>query len=728
MTPPSSPDDRSAEWRLLELAVAAVRSERSFDDVAQVVVDGVCGLTSWPVGHLLLVDPAGRLAPTGTWCVADPERFRVLRQVTRVSSSVATAGAPDDLPEAAGQAGLGRAYDFRVASGDGPVAVLRFYAESAAEEVSAARLAVVEAAVDQLERVVDRARAAAAESARRRALEASSDAYVEVDASGAVVEWNAAAEALFGWSPAEAMGRPVGELLIPLRYRAAHERGLRQLRVGGGEPSPATRELVAMRRSGEEIPVELTLWSTGVGKAGGIAGFVRDLTERRTLEGQLARLALHDRLTGLPNRVLLRDRVEHSLARAAARPSASASVALVIVDLDRFRAVNDSLGHDGGDQVLAIIAERLEEMVGLSDTVARLGGDQYAVLREDVAGPDDVAALAREVLAVVATGVTFQGSEVAVTASVGAALASGDGDGADLLLRDAELALERAKRRGGGSFEVFDEVVRTQASERLALENDLRTAIRHGQLRVVYQPIVVLDTGAIVGFEALVRWQHPERGMVSPADFIPSAEATGLIVPLGRFVLREACAQAAVWERQRASASPLRVSVNVSSLQLAQPGWADDVAQALEESGVAPSQLVLEITESALMEDLDVVVPHLEDLRRLGVRIAIDDFGTGYSSLGYLRRLPVDVLKIDKSFIDGVAEGPHESALARAVIKLASNLGLDAVAEGVSSRRQLAQLRRLRCPYGQGYLFSRPQPADAFSDLLARPSLAADGS
>ena len=731
--------DLQAQLAVLERAAEVAREAASLEEAAQVVLDEVCGLMDWPVAHLLIVGPDGALEPTPLWHVSDPVRFRVLRQVGQASAGPGldpVAGQPDragrpavtemrDLPEAATRAGLCRSFDFVVASPDRAVAVLRFFSETAVGPPPA-RLRVVSTAVEQLGRVADRVWAAAAEEARGQALDASHDAFVELDLNGVVLDWSRRAEALFGWSRPEAVGRSLGELVIPLRFRMAHERGLRQLRGRGGEPRPARRELTAMSRSGSELPVELTVWATRRQGRKVIAGFVRDLSERRSFEGQLARVALHDRLTGLPNRILLRDRIEHALARAAASGPARPSIALLLVDLDRFRSVNDELGHDGGDELLAVVAERLEGLAGPADTLARIGGDQFALLREESAASPGTEALAAEVLARLAEPVTSGGVEVVVTASVGVALASGTGDLADLLVRDAELALERAKRRGGGRFEVFDEAVRVQASERLALESDLRAAIRHGQLRVVYQPIVTIESGEIAGFEALVRWHHPDRGTLPPSEFIPSAESTGLIVPLGKFVLGEACRQAAAWQRERLAARPLRVSVNVSARQLAQPGWVGDVAEALDQSGIDPDQLVLEITESALMEQMDSVVPQLESLRRAGVRIAIDDFGTGYSSLGYLRSLPVDVLKIDKSFIDGVAEGPHESALARAVIKLAANLGLDAVAEGVSNRRQLAQLRRLHCPYGQGFLFARPQPAEAFSDLLGRPTLTVD--
>jgi EAL domain-containing protein (putative c-di-GMP-specific phosphodiesterase class I) len=347
-----------------------------------------------------------------------------------------------------------------------------------------------------------------------------------------------------------------------------------------------------------------------------------------------------------------------------------------------------------------------------------MGGDEFALLCEDVAGPDEARGIAGRVMEAFEKPFHVQEQDLSLTVSVGVAVGAVPGPAPELLLRDADVAMYRAKENGRHRYEVFDESMLANVSVRLSVENDLRRGIAQGQLRLYYQPIIHLDTGSIAGFEALVRWQHPERGLLPPPEFIPTAEATGLIVPLGRRVLAEACQQAAGWARTHAIGERLRLSVNVSAKQLSQSGWSDEVAQVLVESGLAPHQLVLEITESVLMDDTDATAVRLEELRRLGVRIAIDDFGTGYSSLGYLRRLPVDILKIDKSFIDGVAEGPHESALARAVVKLASTLRLEAVAEGISTRTQLLQLRRLRCPYGQGFYFSRPQPPGAISRLL----------
>jgi len=583
------------------------------------------------------------------------------------------------------------------------------------ERPSSAVLDLAAAAIDQLGRISDRVRAGAALDDASLMASVAHDAYVALDAQGRIVEWNPEAETVFGWRRDEVLGRSLATMAVPVRHRPVYEERLGQLLDGAHPPVAPRRELTAVHRTGAEFPVQVTVWSNGRDGNRRVCGFVRDLSERKRFEGQLASQALHDRLTGLPNRVLLRDRIGHALARAGRR---GASVALLVADIDRFKVVNESLGHDGGDRLLVAVAERLADMLRPGDTVARMGGDEFALLCEDVAGYGEAAAIASRVLGAFEKPFSVHGADMSLTASVGVAVGAQTGPAPELLLRDADVAMYRAKEAGRDRYEVFDASMLAGASERLSVENDLRRAIAQGQLRLYYQPIVHLDTGAIAGFEALVRWQHPERGLLPPSEFIPAAEQTGLIVPLGRHVLAEACLQAATWKDTHASGERLRISVNVSAKQLTQPGWSDEVAQILAESGLAPRQLVLEITESVLMDDADTTAVRLEELRRLGVRIAIDDFGTGYSSLGYLRRLPVDILKIDKSFIDGVAQGPHESALARAVVKLASTLRLEAVAEGISNREQLLQLRRLRCPYGQGFFFSRPQPPAAIPGLL----------
>jgi PAS domain S-box-containing protein len=780
---PSSPDQIEF-FRVVLRAAEVASGATTLEEAAAAVLADLCHLAGWPVGHLYLANGPDSLTPTATWYLADPERFRVLRQVAQAMGVAAGPGgglpgrvlasgraeAGDDVGEAASQAGLVTALAIPVVCGSEVVALLHLLgSERAAAGARAGAHAganqlidTAVAAAEQLGRVVDRRRAAAAEDGRRKLVETTNDAFVRLEAGGTISEWNLQAEAMFGWTRVEALGRLLSELVIPARYRAAHEEGFRRALAADANPSVSRRELAAVHRSGAEFPVEVTVWGSHDDQRQVVDGFVRDISERRRLEVQLARQALHDRLTGLPNRVLLRDRLENALARTLRHRS---TVALLIFDIDRFKVVNDSLGHEGGDRLLVAVAERLTRMLRPGDTLARMGGDEYAMLCEDVSGRDEAAALAGRVLdsfeghfSIATTGydggaevsgpggttttdsgpaggdmgnrdIRMSGdrTDVAVTVSVGVALATGDDSDADLIMRDADVAMYRAKQRGRGRFEVFDEAMRTDAVDRLSVENDLRRAIRQGQLRLFYQPIVHIDTGQIAGFEALVRWQHPVRGLLSPAEFIPPAEDTGLIVPLGRCVLGEACLQAAAWQRRRGANRPLRISVNVSAKQLAYPGWAAEVAATLAETGLEPSHLVLEITESVLMEDAEASAAPLEELRRLGVRVAIDDFGTGYSSLGYLRRLPVDVLKIDKSFIDGVAKGPHESALARAVVKLARTLGLDAVAEGVTDRRQLSELRRLRCPYGQGYYFSRPQPPEVVAELLELPSLPAAG-
>ncbi|MEA2902378.1 MAG: hypothetical protein QOH36_2265 [Actinomycetota bacterium] len=750
------PDPQAANSEAVDVvlrAAAVAATAATLEEAAVVVLGDLCRLAGWPVGHLFLASGTGTLVPTATWHLADPERYRVLRQVAQAISvnagpsgglpgRILASGRPeagDDVGEAAAQAGLTTAIGVPVlAEGAEVVALLHLLGEGPATSADLVLTAV--AAAEQLGRVVDRRRAAAAQDDRRRLIETANDAFIRLDALGAILEWNAQAEAMFGWLRSEALGRRLSEIVIPVRYRTAHDHGFRQALAGTDGPSISKRELAAVHRSGTEFPVEVTVWGSHDDQRRVVDGFVRDISERRRFEVQLARQALHDRLTGLPNRVLLRDRLDNALARTLRHRS---TVALLILDIDRFKVVNDSLGHEGGDRLLVAVADRLARLLRPGDTLARMGGDEYAMLCEDVSGPEEASAMAGRVLdafdahfPVAATGTDASGTgstgaaptDVAVSVSIGLALATGDDSDADLLLRDADVAMYRAKQRGRGRFELFDETMRHEAVDRLSVENDLRRAIRQGQLRLFYQPIVHIDTGRIAGFEALVRWQHPVRGLLSPADFIPPAEDTGLIIPLGRCVLGEACLQAAAWQRRRGAGQPLRMSVNVSAKQLQYPGWAAEVAATLAESGLEPGHLVLEITESVLMEDAEASSGPLEELRRLGVRVAIDDFGTGYSSLGYLRRLPVDILKIDKSFIDGVAKGPHESALARAVVKLARTLGLDAVAEGVTDRRQLAELRRLRCPYGQGYYFSRPQPPEVVAELLELSALPADGS
>ncbi len=431
-------------------------------------------------------------------------------------------------------------------------------------------------------------------------------------------------------------------------------------------------------------------------------------------QSQLAYQAYRDPLTGLANRAAFRDRTADALARDLARTG----VTVLVLDLDHFKSVNDALGHATGDRLLCDVARRLRATCD-GHTVARLGGDEFAVLVEGGTDNSDVTDVVERVLAALRRPVTLDGAELLAVASVGVARAT-ERDGPDELLRNADVAMYRAKQQGRDGHAVFAPAMHAALLDRLALEADLRRALAtpDAELRVVYQPIVALDTERPVGAEALVRWHHPTRGLVSPAQFIPLAEATGLVVPLGRWVLRTACRQARTWEPASGPEDGPYVSVNLSGRQLEDAGIVTDVADALTDAGIAPGRLLLEITESVVMHRADAALRTLHALKALGVRIAIDDFGTGYSSLAYLRRFPVDVLKVDKAFVDGVAEGGPDAKLTVAIVGLAATLDVRCVAEGIEHASQAAALRAAGCGYGQGYHFARPLAAADAAVLL----------
>ncbi len=457
---------------------------------------------------------------------------------------------------------------------------------------------------------------------------------------------------------------------------------------------------------------------------GGIVLNSRDVTERKALEERLSYQAFHDALTGLPNRSMLMDGLERALERAE---GGDGEVAVLFLDLDNFKLVNDSLGHAAGDEALVEVARRLGECLGAGDLAARFGGDEFVILLEDLASEGEATEVARRIVGALDVPFRLGDKEVFFSASVGAVLGATSGlrDAAGLL-RAADVALHRAKATGAG-YAVFDSAMNVEALERLDLEADLRRAVDHGEFVVYYQPKVKLSTGGIIGAEALVRWQSPGRGIVSPAKFIPLAEETGLIHPIGRQVLRQACSQARAWQGYTPSGSRPVVSVNLSAAQLKHPGFVREVARVVEETGVDPGAMILEITESMLMEDAEGSVETLDGLKALGVRIAVDDFGTGYSSLAYLKRFPVDYLKVDRAFVDGLGREEGDTAIVRAVMGLARALGLEVVAEGIETVEQLDLLRDLGCDYGQGYYFARPLPSAEAEEFLAgtRPAVGA---
>ncbi len=426
--------------------------------------------------------------------------------------------------------------------------------------------------------------------------------------------------------------------------------------------------------------------------------------------------AYHDALTGLPNRVLLADHLRLAIERAKRHPDHS--FALIFLDLDRFKYINDSLGHAAGDQLLVTIARRLENQLRPTDTVARLGGDEFAVLLDGLADEGDAIRVAERVQEELTSPFNLGGHEVFTTASIGITLSAPGYEHPESVLRDADTAMYRAKEKGKARYELFDADMHARAVERLRLENDLRRAVERGEFRVYYQPIVSLGSDRVAGFEALVRWEHPERGFVPPTEFIPVAEETGMIVEIGQWVLRESCRQMREWQRRSFDNRLLTISVNLSGKQFLQPNLIGSVKQILHETDLDPRCLKLEITESIMMENAEAASAMLVQLRSLGVQLSIDDFGTGYSSLSYLHRFPVNTLKIDRSFVMRMGDAGENSEIVRTILTLASNLGMDVIAEGVETKGQLSQLKAMRCPYGQGYLFSRPVDAEGAGALV----------
>jgi diguanylate cyclase (GGDEF)-like protein/PAS domain S-box-containing protein len=433
---------------------------------------------------------------------------------------------------------------------------------------------------------------------------------------------------------------------------------------------------------------------------------IQDITDRKLAEQQLHHDAFHDALTGLPNRALFMDHLKLAIGRS--KRSGKQLFAVLYLDLDRFKIINDSLGHTIGDQLLVGIADRLKNNLRPGDTVARLGGDEFTILVEDIADEKESVQVAERIQNELSVPFMLNGREVFTTVSMGIAPGSTGYERAEDILRDADTAMYRAKSLGKARYEIFDKAMHARAINLLQMETDMRRALERNEFLIHYQPIVALEDFRLRGFEALVRWQHPERGFISPMDFIPVAEETGMIIPLGEWVLREACQQMQRWQKIFPVDPPLFISVNLSSKQFSQNDLINAVANILRETGVAAHTVKLEITESVVMENIETATEMLQQLRDLGVQLSIDDFGTGYSSLSYLHRFPIDTLKIDRSFVTRMTENSENMEIVRTIVVLAQNLGMDVVAEGVETNEQLVLLQKLHCENGQGYFFSKP--------------------
>lgn len=554
---------------------------------------------------------------------------------------------------------------------------------------------------------------AGSEKRFRSLVQNASDVITILDADGRVRYVSPSVERVLGYSPDEYLGQDVFDYVHSGDVWEARNAFAENLRHEGISPPMEYR----MRRADgawryfEAIANNMT----GDPSVGGVVVNAWDVTERKALENELSHQAFYDPLTDLPNRALFMDRLSHALARAERRRS---KVAVMFLDLDNFKFVNDSLGHECGDQLLVAVGERLLGCLRPEDTLSRFGGDEFTVLLEGTTRQHEATGVAERIAGALRAPFTIDGRDLYVTASIGISVSIAGRERPGDLLRNADLAMYRAKRGGKDNYNVFDPSVNVHLPGRLNLESDLRQAVEREEFVVHYQPEVLLETGEIAGFEALVRWEHPKRGLVPPAEFVPLAEETGLIVAIGRWVLGEACRQAKGWREGLGDTLPA-VNVNLSPRQFRHPDLVKDVARVLRETSLSPRDLGLEVTESAIMDDAVVADTALRQLRDLGVQLAIDDFGTGYSSLSRLKQLPVDALKIDRSFVAGIGEDAEDEVLISGVTNIAAGLGLSTVAEGVETPAQAARLRALGCRLAQGYYFSGPLPSEEVPALLA---------
>ena len=530
---------------------------------------------------------------------------------------------------------------------------------------------------------------------------------------GTIELFNPGAERMFGYRGHEMIGKSMSVLMTE-PYRSEHDEYLgRYLQSGQDSVIGVGREVTAIRRDGSLFPVELRISEFYSGGNRRFIGTLRDITERKATEAKIIHLAHFDALTDLPNRRLVQDRIQQAIAAAE---RAGSEFAVMFIDLDKFKDINDTLGHDVGDRLLEMVAQRLTESLRAEDTVGRQGGDEFIVLLASLGSAEDAARVAQKILDTLAVPFEINGQSLRSGASIGIATYPHDGTNVETLLKNSDTAMYSAKEAGRYNYQFFAEDMNAASAERLLFEGSLRLALERNELLLHYQPLVDMTTGRIVATEALVRWDHPQLGRVGPDRFIPVAEETGLIVPLGEWVLRQACTQLVLWREQ--GIQPPRMVVNISPRQFRQKHLLRNFYRVLSETGVDPHWLGLEITESVIMDNPEISISVLEELHGLGFQLSLDDFGTGYSSLSYLKRLPIDKLKIDRTFVNDITSDVDDEAMVGAIIVMAHQLNIEVVAEGVETAEQLEFLRDHDCDEYQGYLFSRPQPPENLSALL----------
>jgi diguanylate cyclase (GGDEF)-like protein/PAS domain S-box-containing protein len=542
------------------------------------------------------------------------------------------------------------------------------------------------------------------------------DAVMSCDVASRVTYLNKVAEQLTGWTGARAAGRPVEDVfhIMDATTRTTIPNPM-AMAIREDRTVLLAPNSVLLRDDGIEAAIEDSAAPIHDrhGRVTGAVMVFHDVSTTRALSLNLAHQVQHDSLTDLPNRLLLEDRLTHAMVIARRHGT---KLAVLYLDLDRFKNVNDSLGHDFGDRLLQIMAQRLLECVRGSDTVSRLGGDEFVILLSEVTAGQDAAVSAEKVLRAVSAPADIDGHLLHASASIGIAIYPDDGEDTVSLLKHADFAMYHAKDCGRGNFQFFREDMNVRAQERQSIEDGLRLALERGELVLYYQPIVDLWSGQSTGVEALLRWRHPHRGLLLPPQFVPTAEECGLILPIGRWVMREACRQLRVWQDD--GLAPIRIAVNVSTVELRHKDFVEGVRQCLADTGLAAHHLELELTETFLMQDSASTTLVLNSLKKLGVQLALDDFGTGYSSLSHLKGFPIDTLKIDRAFVGELNTNPNDASIVRAVIGLGRSLNIRVVAEGVETTSQLARLQEQQCPEGQGYYFSWPVLADELPRLL----------